>query len=537
MLYYCITYFQTHPAMTLKRQLFLWHRWLGVMLSVLFVVWFFSGVVMMYVGFPATDHDRRIAGQAALADAAASCCARLPDLAPGERLRVIDGRLHRSNAREWFALDNGDPLEPLDAHAARTAVERALARRGDRGTIEDIVERHNDQWTVAQRYDPHRPLYRVSLDTGHWLHVSSRTGEIVLETDRPERAWNWVGSVVHWLYFTPIRERPRLWAELIIWLSVAGTLLAISGLWGGLRQLRPRRWRRGRSVVPYRGAAGWHQWSGLVFGVFALTFIFSGLLSMTPWGTFPRAGISDAERAALHGSPPSLSVSTAVNVVSAHHLIEPDFVAREAEALAVDGRWWLRLRDGEGQRLIDVSTGAVHTQVPSDAMAAVADALAAERQEIDRQWLTAPDLYYYDHRSGVNLPVLRLRLGDGNQPWYYLDPVSGGFTLRIDTTARAYRWWFNALHSLDFPWLIHFRPAWDIVVIVLSVGGLMLSVTGVVVGWRRLRTALARSSRARRGQTVAAGRLWRAGRLPGPAPTMPLNVSRRRMPPNTDGSD
>jgi hypothetical protein len=56
-----------------------------------------------------------------------------------------------------------------------------------------------------------------------------------------------------------------------------------------------------------------------------------------------------------------------------------------------------------------------------------------------------------------------------------------------DRVARARRWLFNAAHSLDFPWLLQHRPAWDAVVWLLSAIGLMVSVSGVVIGWRRLR--------------------------------------------------
>lgn len=484
--------------MNLQRQLFLSHRWLGVALSVLFVVWFFSGIVMVYVGFPATDHERRIAAQPPLTDA-------LPDdmadviLTPAARIRVFENRWYRTDGDGWYAVTDGRGLQPLDATSARMAVQAALQRWGEDARIVALEAIRNDQWTVAQRYDAHRPLWRVALDDGRWLHLSSRTGEIVLETTRAERGWNWVGSVIHWLYFTPIRERPRLWSELVIWLSTLGAVLALTGLWGGLRQFRLARIRQGRSPVPYPGVAGWHHWTGLVFGAFVVTFIVSGLLSMTPWGLFSREGVSSDERLALEGSPPPLPVAQLRDAVDAFAARDPTFVAREAETVAIDSRWWIRLRDGVDQRLIDMTTGAVVERLPDTALEVAADSLSAGRVVRDRAWLQSPDLYYYDHRNGVSLPVLRLRLADGSAPWYYLDPLTGHIALRTDATARAYRWWFNALHSLDFPWLIYFRPAWDIVVIVLSLGGLALSATGVFVGWRRLRTALSRRNGDREG--------------------------------------
>ncbi|WP_211116173.1 hypothetical protein [Methylophaga sp. SB9B] len=41
------------------RQLFLWHRWLGIALCLFMALWFISGIVMLFVGYPkltSTEH-------------------------------------------------------------------------------------------------------------------------------------------------------------------------------------------------------------------------------------------------------------------------------------------------------------------------------------------------------------------------------------------------------------------------------------------------------------------------------------------------
>ena len=59
--------------------------------------------------------------------------------------------------------------------------------------------------------------------------------------------------------------------------------------------------------------------------------------------------------------------------------------------------------------------------------------------------------------------------------------------LKEERLTRLNRWLYHGLHSLDFPFLYAKRPLWDIVVILLSVGGIVLSVTTVSQSWRRLR--------------------------------------------------
>ena len=105
----------------------------------------------------------------------------------------------------------------------------------------------------------------------------------------------------------------------------------------------------------------------------------------------------------------------------------------------------------------------------------------------DAVWLHEFDAHYYDLRGARSLPVLRVRYADPEHTWLYMDPARGGIVLKTDDTRRLRRWLYQGLHSLDFPFLYYKRPLWDVVVIVLSIGGLALSATTLVPAWRRLR--------------------------------------------------
>lgn len=48
-------------ARNIRRWLYLSHRWLGIFMCLLVAMWFFSGVVMMYVGFPSMTRAERLA--------------------------------------------------------------------------------------------------------------------------------------------------------------------------------------------------------------------------------------------------------------------------------------------------------------------------------------------------------------------------------------------------------------------------------------------------------------------------------------------
>jgi len=83
--------------------------------------------------------------------------------------------------------------------------------------------------------------------------------------------------------------------------------------------------------------------------------------------------------------------------------------------------------------------------------------------------------------------VLRVEYDDPERTWLYFDPQHGVIAMKQERLSRLNRWLYHGLHSLDFPFLYDRRPLWDVVVIVLSVGGIVLSVTSIVPAWRRLR--------------------------------------------------
>jgi hypothetical protein len=68
-----------------------------------------------------------------------------------------------------------------------------------------------------------------------------------------------------------------------------------------------------------------------------------------------------------------------------------------------------------------------------------------------------------------------------------VNPSRGTIARKEQRLTRVNRWLYHGLHSLDFPFLYYRRPLWDIVVILLSLGGLVLSVTTVAPAYHRVR--------------------------------------------------
>lgn len=498
----------------LKRGLIWLHKWLGVPLALLFSMWFVSGVVLYFVPFPTlTEHERL--GALPVLNPGPDCCLDATEAARRAKLEVRQARLGMLGDRAvwrvlatptgradrppvWHAIDaaTGAILPPLDTAQAVRLAERFSGRTA---IAVQLVDR--DQWTVPQGLDAYRPFFKVSLgaglqqDDGLQLYVSPRAAEVVRDTRRAERFGNWLGAVPHWIYPTTLRQFPQIWHHVVVWLSIPGILVAATGLVLGIWQLFVHRSR----WIPYRKFwMRWHHLLGLCAGIATLTWMFSGLLSMNPFGVFDARAPAVEEGRRWPGleSPPRISVADAIA-----HAQRQRLHAVELEFLRVGGQSWYRLRDAKRQWLVsaDAPSGfEASNRLPDRLMK---DTLSSLHSQPPAQLvqLNSYDEIYYARRPAPDnlwqrpLPVWRATWPNGDA--LYADPGSGRVLMRADPRSRWQRVLYNGLHSLDFAPLRARPRLRDALVLGLSALGLVMSLTACVLAWRAL--APGRRTRAR----------------------------------------
>ncbi|WP_255475072.1 PepSY domain-containing protein [Pusillimonas sp. ANT_WB101] len=518
--------------MRFKRITYLVHRWTGVGACVLMAIWFLSGVVMLFVGYPKLLPAERLAAlpvlsapdccvpvEAALAQAQKPTDVREIQLTaqggqPYYRLLQNDGRYISVNARTGLLRS---PVTKDEAVlAARTYGEQA--RHGQDAGNQPIAESttplpgpvmgatwlgltQEDRWTHSGMLNAHRPLHRVQLeDPAHTLlYVSSSTGEIVMDAPRAERAWNYVGAWLHWLYMFRNQPTDPIWSWLVIVLSAVGVITAVSGTFVGLWRWRFSHPYKSGSHSPYRdGWMRWHHLAGLLFAATTCTWIFSGLMSMNPVGVFnPLHAKPDV--VAWRGETPG-QVRLELQAPEALTLLAREgFYARQLEWRVLNKQPYLLARDAANDvRLIVHEAGGyiVRKQWPESVL--VAGAYHLFKAPIASSNLLSDYDAYYFHRATASmygaddrrLPALRVVFKDADATWVYIDPHTGDVEQSLSRRQRVGRWLFNLLHSWDFQPMLKAELTRNIALILLSIGGLVMSVTGVWIGYIRLRRKL-----------------------------------------------
>ena len=463
------------------RAILIIHRYIGVVLGVLMTLWCLSGFVMMYQAMPELSEQERLGALEPLD--LAGCC-RVPAAGLEGDADVSDLRIEMLAGRpvlilppaehpaRLFDLLTGEPrpeVAPVDQAAA--AARFGLSRRID-AAPKDLGLVEIDQWTLqtARRHQPLR-RYRFADSAATEVYVSGVTGEVVVDTTRRERLLAWLGAIPHWLYPTALRQNGPLWTQVVVWSSTVGVFLTLTGLYVGVMRLR--RLPNGR-WSPFKGWWFWHHMLGLVFGVLTLTWVFSGLLTMTPFGLLDGAGgkIEEEITGQLRASDISRALATAPRLADGQAVQITTSVLAGYPSLLTVGP------EGETRRH-DIDGAATPLQESEVRLALAGQPTAAFTL------LETEDAYYYGHHKPVSLPVWRAILADGQKTRVYVDATSGRVLRTVDGDARASRWLSTALHDFDWP-VIRARPVWDLVVIPLLLGVTALCLTGTWLGFLRL---------------------------------------------------
>lgn len=511
----------------LRKLLILSHRYLGIAVCLLVVMWFATGIAMIYAGgMPRLEPQTRLARLAPLdltrvrlSPAQALEAALWGGAPPRTTLLTIMGRpAYRFSSGDGSATvyaDTGDFVEGVTvAQASQIAASFAGVPPAQVRFVRTVEE--PDQWTLLNRQ---LPLHKFAVDDGAGteIYVSPDLGEVTLATTRRQRALAWVSTIPHWFYFTGLRTNQPLWYRLVVWTSGLACVAALLGLLLGVVQFRRTRPFRLSNAVPYAGWTRWHYVTGAIFGVFTATWAFSGMLSMEPFawtnatglqvsrGTFTGGdldlsqygGFDAAAWSPVTGGRPVKEIEFS-RVQDAHYYVvhfasdsRPQAVPRERlhQPYGVNGR-------NDPDRLF-VAAGTLEVRREPFSVDSLTRRLQAAHPDVpvvDRTLLTDYDAYYYSRARLTPLPVLRVRFADPAETWVYVDPETSQVVAQIHRLNRVERWLYNGLHSLDFSFWYTRRPLWDAGVILLCLGGLATSGIGLLLGVRRLRRAARRAT-------------------------------------------
>lgn len=458
------------------------HRILSLAFSILFTMWFLSGLVMIYHTFPkVTMADRWSRMDHLNADSLPvweEIRKRLPD---DEQIRHVTLSQNLGQTVFYIQTDKAHYELPADGSERHTVSPNLLeqeVRKWNQSPTERIDTLYTlEQWIPFGAWKEHFPIYKYYFadSARHQLYISSKTAEVLQYTNRSERIWAWIGAIPHWVYFTSLRQDVDRWSAIVITLSGIGCIFCLTGLYLSIHDLRLA--RRRHRFSPYRKFwYKWHHILGTCFGLSVLAFCFSGMMSLADvkdLGIRPKLDFDPQKR--LQAMRPEHYPLDYRKILQSH--------PGQIRQLSWNSFGTIPLYQAQtdyGSKIWDARhSGSLQTlNLTADDIRPILETVHGPNSIYDIQWMTRQDIYYISNKKTLTLPVWKVQIKNADASCYYIDPFSGSYRY-VDRPARWQHWMYPALHSLQLPGLVNHPWLWHALMWFLMLGGTFVSVSGV----------------------------------------------------------
>ena len=476
----------------------------------MFVVWFLSGLVLIYTSFPHASREDRFLYLQPFSQSDFESIQLLPDSIKGKIelekqgnkpvYRLYSGR----RAQKVYDARSLKLISDFSEEACRTVAADFLGHSISK--TEQLTEL--DQWMPWSYYEPLLPIYKCfGNDPAHTVvYVSSKSGSIVQQTNSNSRWAARLGAIPHWIYFRSLRLKAQLWSTVVIWLAGVGVFVSLTGIIAGFIRLRKRKKQilhGGNHITPYKKFwYKWHHLTGFFFGLFVFTFVLSGLFSMTdlPEWLVP-----------VHSEfSPKKSWNKAVNSgADFQHSPSAIWQALENNAGIRKISWknslgksayWVYYADFRQPEVYLSTPDSIYKQAPFSLSEVEARAKTiSSNTAFSVVAQTEYDNYYQE--SGMSyhpLPVYRIDWQDAGHNQLFVNPTTGEAIASFNQSEKIHRWLYRGLHTFNLKFLLQNEWLRKALLIFLSLGGLAVSVSGLVLGWNWLKRKFRNNKRKRK---------------------------------------
>lgn len=464
------------------------HRRLGLLLGPVVLLWFLSGLVLLWVPYPSLTEQEWF--QVAETIPLHSCCVSLsrlfqkwdrPEGIESVRIRMVGGRpvataQFLDGTMVALDADTADPVASLTPEWIERIARQFSSARSVEGM--DLID--HDVWTVHQRFDPYRPLWKVQLsgENRPVLYISSVTGDVVQDTTTDERRWNLVGAVIHWWYWPWLRRRWVWWDHVVWWVSAVGTVALLAGAWMLLCDVM-KQGRSGFSIGRWKV----HQGLGVLAGVSACCWMVSGWLSMDHGRWFSDGKVNAEDRERFMGGRFSRSDVEDMADFSARLT---DETVKEIRLIKMNGIVHLVARTSPSRQAIWEMTGpdeSLRETFQDEVVRAAARLLLGDGVlTISKRGGNASRSCFEDDDTAF----LQVETGDHQSRGVLVDGRIGAAMERLDSSRRLYHQLFDSLHRWDVSWLSRHCDLRRMLMALWCVCGAGLAGSGIWVGLRRL---------------------------------------------------
>ena len=468
--------------------LFSIHRITGCIIAGFFLMWFVTGLILIYHPYPRLTDEQLYEKKEILPSL-------LPDIQSikqkaGENIKQL--HIRQSQGQTLATVTTADSCFTYCCNDTTVAVkpitfsflEETALKWVNAPVIKVDTLHERVQWILYSRYDRAMPIYKFYFDDPekHELFISGKTGEVQQLTDKSQRLWAWLGAIPHKFYLPFIRKNLDLWDTSI---TIGGLLCFITSLTGafvGIYVLLKRHKQKKKWEIPYRKR--WyrlHHITGLLFGLFLIAWGISGMISMQriPQWLINTNGNYIFNSSRMWGKKP-LPIDT----------YELDYRQLKTAYPDLKEVSWTHFRNipvytvivGNRELQIDASTPEIKKLfIPEQTIIEGIQEVHGKNVNFQISLLDTYDNYYLSRTESLPLPVYRVVIDDDISSRYYISPETG-YIRYLNKNKMAKKWLFSGIHYLNIQWLLERPMLWTISLWVLCLGSAFVCLTGCWLG-------------------------------------------------------
>ena len=479
----------------LKKILFKTHQVTGIILSLMFFVWFTSGLVLIFAGFPHASLKERFLFLKPFSQAEFTQIKPLVKSDKGdielEKLndnrpvyRVSEGR----RAQKIYDAVTLQPIHDFTEQFCQTEAEQFV-----KSSVQKTKKINElDQWMPWSYYNPLLPMYKFYMnDSQHSvIYVSTKTGEIVQQTIRKTRWLARIGAIPHWIYFSSLRLQVERWNQTVIWLSIFGLVASITGIAVGIIRLNnQKRRKKTGSISPYKNFwFKWHHILGFFFGIFVCTFLLSGMFSVVNFSNGKASNKKEFSPKRTWNKGKKGAVNAENSFAKLWKALQDKDNVRKLEWDSSMGKsaWFVYYNDYQTPKVYITSADTIFQQ-PTYSLTDMKSRASKLFKGTSYQVIKQDKYDNYYKASGMfarPLPVYKISWNNSVQDEIYIDPNTGKAIQDYNQMSKLHRWLYQGLHKLDFPFLSQHNWLRKSLLVLLSIAGIWLSITSIVLSWK-----------------------------------------------------
>ncbi len=495
--------------------LYRWHRRIGLAVFIAIIAWALSGLshpIMSRI------NPRPVAMVPPVSTADIAGLAPLSATLSGNGIAEFEqAQLLNINGETFYRVEQGANTTYINAHSGQRAEinDKAYAQQLARYYLGDdaskiasieLITAFDEEYLYINRF---LPVYKVIFDRpdNMRVYVEVSTGRLATLIDDRKAFVGWVFRQLHsWVFI----KNPWVRTIAMSAMLLAGMGLSLLGLWMAWRRRSKNSGEKNsdKESRVQRSTSVWHRRLGIGFGVFMLTFCFSGLYHLLnkpivaspelsapqtlfrvqnlaiDWaavaqrnagGYFHRASLVEVDglpylRLAL--AAPTLAEKTHKPAVKEHHSTKP--MQQGGGLVYINAQTSQLCADCERQHALNL---AAHYEGLSGN-----DLIDSPVEKITR---FSSDYGFINKR----MPVHAVRLGsdgasgDVSQRTLFVETATGALAARSDPSSKLEGWSFSYLHKWHFfdPFSKTLR---DILLIATTLAVTLLCLLGVWVSFK-----------------------------------------------------